>query len=196
MLLWRPVASGGGAALRRGRLAGLGSQSPGGGLLATSLMCLAYQTPTLKSTPLAYRGVLVDVTEEDVPSFKSLLPSSLQKWSDDGCNSCMLRLPIEHAALATYAAECGFEFHHAEGRYAVLKRWLQPHKEDKVPPYATHRTRARMNARTTITASFHASHATAVLTFPTLLPQKIIYVLHSPQPFVKRRGRHRRPRCQ
>lgn len=53
----------------------------------------------------------------------------------------MLKLPIEHAALATQAAEHGFTFHHvpfsADGRHVVLKRWLHD-GTDKVPPLATH----------------------------------------------------------
>lgn len=99
-------------------------------------MCAA--AATLRSTPLPYRGVLVEVTDADVPMFEELLPPSIDSWAESGAKSCMLKLPIEHAGLASIAAEHGFEFHHAEGRTAVLKRWLRPELEDKVPPFATH----------------------------------------------------------
>ena len=101
-------------------------------------MCAAAAATTLRSTSLPYRGVLVDMYDNEVDTFQTLLPPSLEAWTSEGKKSCMLRLPIEHAALAAVAAEHGFEFHHAEGRHAVLKRWLQPHLEDKVPPMATH----------------------------------------------------------
>ena len=49
---------------------------------------------------------------------------------------------LQLQALATAAAEQGFSFHHvpldADGRCVVLKRWLQPLLEDKIPPFATH----------------------------------------------------------
>jgi len=99
---------------------------------------VAAASSTLRATQLPYRGVLVEITEDDVPTFEELLPPSLELWAAQGKKSCMLRLAIEHAGLAAVAASHGFEFHHAEGRTAVLKRWLQPNLPDKVPPFATH----------------------------------------------------------
>ena len=113
-------------------------------LAARCCLCtLTSATSLLPSTPLPYRGVLVDVAaagrdEIAAASFEARLASSLDAWRDLGLKSCMLRVPIERAGLAEHAASQGFVFHHAEGRHAVLKRWLQPALEDKVPPFATH----------------------------------------------------------
>jgi ADP-ribose pyrophosphatase YjhB (NUDIX family) len=92
----------------------------------------------LPSTPLPYRGVSVDISDADVPGFAQKIAASVEHWREQGSKSCMLRLPVEHAGLATVAAQHGFEFHRAEGRHAVMKLWLKPALEDKVPPYATH----------------------------------------------------------
>ena len=117
-----------------------------GRLLSTALrsarratLCSMCLPGLLPHTQLPYRGVLVDVAPDTkIADFQSQLVPSLAAWSETGHKSCMLRLPIEHAGLATFCAEHGFTFHHAEGRHAVMKCWLQPHMEDKVPPFATH----------------------------------------------------------
>ena len=103
----------------------------------------AASLPPLNTTRLPYRGVLLDFTvDEPPPDFAERLAPSMERWQAEGVKSAMLKLPIEHAALATAAAEQGFSFHHvpldADGRCVVLKRWLQPLLEDKIPPFATH----------------------------------------------------------
>ena len=94
----------------------------------------------LPSTPLPYRGVLVDLAEDPTlsTSFSELISGSLKAWRAQGLNSVMLRVPIEESALCALASRHGFEFHHAAGGEAVLKCWLCPDREDKVPPFATH----------------------------------------------------------
>jgi len=66
------------------------------------------------------------------------LQRGLALWRRQGVKSAMLQVPIEHASLASVAAEHGFTFHHAEGATATLKLWLQDQMEDKVPPWASH----------------------------------------------------------
>ena len=101
-------------------------------------------TPPLRTKPLPYRGVLLDLTVPDnaLPDLATRLAPSLDRWRQEGLKSCMLRLPIEASGLAAVAAEHGFVFHHvpldANGRHVVLKRWLRDDLEDKVPPFATH----------------------------------------------------------
>jgi ADP-ribose pyrophosphatase YjhB (NUDIX family) len=108
-----------------------------------TLMSMA--ATTLPAQPLPYRGVLIDWTIGEVPpaeDFQNRLAPSLERWRVEGIKSAMLKLPIEHAGLATIAAEHGFTFHHvpleANGHHVVLKKWLQPELTDKVPPFATH----------------------------------------------------------
>eukprot|EP00316_Scyphosphaera_apsteinii_P001777 CAMPEP_0119337702 /NCGR_PEP_ID=MMETSP1333-20130426/94561_1 /TAXON_ID=418940 /ORGANISM="Scyphosphaera apsteinii, Strain RCC1455" /LENGTH=290 /DNA_ID=CAMNT_0007348815 /DNA_START=131 /DNA_END=1003 /DNA_ORIENTATION=+ len=103
-----------------------------------TLCSMACTTPLLPTKPLPYRGVLVDVTDAEAKDFEQKLLPSLKSWQSDGCKSCMIRLPIEYAGLASVAAQHGFVFHHAEHQHAILKKWLQPEREDKMPPFATH----------------------------------------------------------
>jgi len=127
-----------------GVLGGLSSSrscQPGSSLggLGSSLCTSALPLP---GKPLPYRGVLVALTEAEVPSFASRLAASISRWKSQGLNACMLSIPIEHAGLASVAALHGFEYHHAEGGCAVLKCWLKPAQPDKVPPFATHQVGA------------------------------------------------------
>ena len=115
-------------------------------LLCTSAAAAASSVASLPVRPLPYRGCLLDLTASTsiitVDAFEERLAPSLERWRTEGIKSCMLKLPIESAALATVAATEGFCFHHVPldggGRHVVLKKWLQPHLEDKVPPFATH----------------------------------------------------------
>jgi len=116
-------------------------------LLCTSAAAAAASSvASLPVRPLPYRGCLLDLTASTsiitVDAFEERLAPSLERWRTEGIKSCMLKLPIESAALATVAATEGFCFHHVPldggGRHVVLKKWLQPHLEDKVPPFATH----------------------------------------------------------
>lgn len=110
-----------------------------------STVAIAAGLPPLPGRPLPYRGVCLDLTSgagaEALATFESRLASSLSHWQAEGLKSCMLKLPIEQAALAAVAAEHGFVFHHVpldNPRHVVLKRWLQDGMVDKVPPFATH----------------------------------------------------------
>ena len=132
----------GGVALRSSRA--LTSRAASLASRAAASLCIAAASlPPLNTTRLPYRGVLLDFTvEEPPPDFAERLAPSMERWQAEGVKSAMLKLPIEHAALATAAAEQGFSFHHvpldADGRCVVLKKWLQPLLEDKIPPFATH----------------------------------------------------------
>ena len=63
---------------------------------------------------------------------------TLEEWRRQNKKSGWFRIPIAQSSLIEVAAEAGFEFHHAEGRSAVVKKWLRPEEEDKVPPLASH----------------------------------------------------------
>lgn len=96
----------------------------------------------LPSTPLPHRGVLITVSPGEAEQFATRISTSLEHWREEGAKSVMLKVPLEESHLAAVAAEHGFAYHHAEGGHAVLKCWLQPDLEDKVPPYATHQVGA------------------------------------------------------
>lgn len=115
---------------------------------AAALADAAVVRPLLAATTsLPYRGVLVDLAEASATataaraSFDTDLAACLEEWQTQGLKSCMIKVPIEHAGLATIASEHGFEFHHVSPtapHHVLLKRWLQPTLSDKMPPYATH----------------------------------------------------------
>ena len=94
---------------------------------AAASLCIAAASLPLNTTRLPYRSVLLDFTAEDPPpDFAERLAPSMERWQAEGLKSAMLKLPIEHAGLATAAAEHGFSFHHvpldADGRSVVLKK--------------------------------------------------------------------------
>ena len=73
--------------------------------------------------------------------FDDILKATLSVWSVGKRNlkSGWLKVPIYQASLIEVAADRGFEFHHtAGGEHCILKKWLRPEEEDKVPPFATH----------------------------------------------------------
>lgn len=59
----------------------------------------------LPSSPLPYRGVRVDLTASDAPSFAERIGPSIQHWREDGRLSVMLSLPIDLAGVASIAAK-------------------------------------------------------------------------------------------
>eukprot|EP00962_Isochrysis_galbana_P006917 scaffold1870_cov96-Isochrysis_galbana.AAC.3 len=109
-------------------------------LLAVTGIARGGTAHVLPSSPLPYRGVLIDVAADPAlgDAFSDVIGQSLEAWTAQGLNSVMLRVPIDQSALCSVAAGHGFEFHHASGGQAVLKRWLRSDLEDKVPPWATH----------------------------------------------------------
>ena len=113
---------------------------------ATTLLCIAplsTRHELLPTSPLPYRGLLVEpALETTAEAFAERLPPSIEHWMEEGHSSAMIKLPIELSGLAAVAATQGFEYHHAEGSFAVLKKWLQPSRVDKVPPRSTHQVGA------------------------------------------------------
>lgn len=113
---------------------------------ATTLLCIApFSTrhELLPASPLPYRSLLIEPSlETTTEAFDERLPPSIEHWREEGHSSAMLKLPIELSGLAAVAATHGFEYHHAEGSFAVLKKWLDPERVDKVPPRSTHQVGA------------------------------------------------------
>jgi len=120
------------------RCAAMAGLKPRAGLNRGAATAAAFAV--LPTDPLPYHGVLLDIDARPLlgASFGARIARSLEVWTALGCNSVMLRLPIDQAALCSVAAKHGFEFHHASGGKAVLKCWLQKDKLDKVPPHSTH----------------------------------------------------------
>jgi len=100
-------------------------------------------TSPLPTTKLPYHGVLVEDAASLFQDASSLeveqaLNSSIDHWRSRGLKSVWLRLPAAACAVVPAAAACGFDFHHARGGECVMKLWLQPDQEDKIPSFTTH----------------------------------------------------------
>ncbi|CAK0852142.1 unnamed protein product, partial [Prorocentrum cordatum] len=70
--------------------------------------------------------------------FEAALDTSLEEWRRRQLKSAWLHVPLRLAPLMAAAAARGFEVHRGRGEVVVLKQWLRPDLEDKVPPGATH----------------------------------------------------------
>ncbi|KAL3878551.1 hypothetical protein ACJMK2_030889 [Sinanodonta woodiana] len=100
------------------------------------------QVQSLQGLQDHYNGLNIDLnqmplttTEEE---FSQLLVRSLSEWRRDKRTAVWLQVPILHSCYIPVAARLGFEFHHAEHRYAMLKLWMQDHQPDATPRFATH----------------------------------------------------------
>ena len=118
----------------------------------------------LEFEELPYRGAEVRVscsTSSDA-QFLDDLRSSLKYWSDHDYTSAWLHIPASRAGLvevltseATYTRKehatadtataadidaLSFDLHHVNATEStiVLKKWLRPNAEDKIPPFASH----------------------------------------------------------
>ena len=106
---------------------------------------------------LPYRGAEVrlpargDETTGSDRHFLEQLKSSLNYWADNDYTSAWLHIPASRAALVeTLTSETAtdadstdslsFDLHHVNSTEStiVLKKWLRPNAEDKIPPFASH----------------------------------------------------------
>jgi len=94
--------------------------------------------------PLPHAGAMVDLQNTtawslgEAEAFREALAASLREWRELRLKSAWLRVPLRLAPLMSVASELRFAVHHGHGECVVLKRWLRPELEDKVPPFATH----------------------------------------------------------
>lgn len=73
-----------------------------------------------------------------LPNFHSKLEATVATAQGLGKTAIWLTVPIARARLAEEASKAGFEFHHAEGNFATLCRWLLDDEESRIPTFATH----------------------------------------------------------
>jgi hypothetical protein len=96
--------------------------------------------PSLQWKLGRYDAVEIDMRNalaSDSDNFKRQLSALVAEWQEAGKAGAWLRCDISQGHLLSAAGECGFEFHNAEGKTAVLHRWLREGKSP-VPLYATH----------------------------------------------------------
>ena len=74
----------------------------------------------------------------DIHTFHSKLDATIATAQQLHKSAIWLTVPISRARLIEEASKSGFEFHHAEGQYATLNKWLLEQEESRIPTYATH----------------------------------------------------------
>jgi ADP-ribose pyrophosphatase YjhB (NUDIX family) len=83
-----------------------------------------------------------DEVEEMTPfhpsKFASRLRSTVAALQELEKTSVWVEIPMSRARLIEDTEELGFEFHHAQGKIAMLNLWLKEDVPSKVPEYATH----------------------------------------------------------
>ena len=92
----------------------------------------------LKWSRNAFDGVVIDLQSiVDSPSlFAEELASAIPIWRRELCKVAWLEVPSDAMGIISKAALKGFQFHHADERYAMMV--LKLDQEAFVPPYATH----------------------------------------------------------
>ena len=92
----------------------------------------------LDASPNPFGGIVTNPTAlPDNPNeFRTRLTQALDEWRDKQYKVVWMEFPLANAALIPAAVEAGFEFHHADGGYAMLT--LQLEENAHIPPYATH----------------------------------------------------------
>lgn len=115
----------------------------------------------LEFEELPYRGAEVRLPARDQLSgdeaadsdeqFLDQLKSSLNYWAENDYTSAWLHIPASRAGLVeTLTSETAtgpasidslsFDLHHVNATEStiILKKWLRPNAEDKIPPFASH----------------------------------------------------------
>ena len=111
----------------------------------------------LEFEELPYRGAEVrlpargDETADNDEQFLDQLKSSLNYWAEKDYTSAWLHIPASRAGLVEALTSetktdpasidsLAFDLHHinATDSTIILKKWLRPNAEDKIPPFASH----------------------------------------------------------
>ena len=98
----------------------------------------------LEFEELPYRGAEVrlpargDEAADSDEQFLDQLKSSLNYWAKNDYTSAWLHIPASRAGLVETLTD--FDLHHVNATEStiVLKKWLRPNAEDKIPPFASH----------------------------------------------------------
>lgn len=62
----------------------------------------------------------------------------VEDWRTRGHSAVWLHVPIPLSRLISLASEQGFTLHHGTQHEVVMSKWLQDHKINRLPSYASH----------------------------------------------------------
>ncbi|TFJ85757.1 hypothetical protein NSK_003261 [Nannochloropsis salina CCMP1776] len=95
----------------------------------------------LEVTPMPFNAVMLDTDNmrvTDTSDFTTRLLVTVQQLRREGRSSMWVRVHALNGHLLGVLGTFGFKCHHCEPESVIMNLWLQPGKENKVPPYATH----------------------------------------------------------
>lgn len=62
----------------------------------------------------------------------------VEDWKVKGHSAVLLHIPIPLSQLISLASEQGFTVHHGTESEVVMSKWLQDHRINRLPHYASH----------------------------------------------------------
>ena len=62
----------------------------------------------------------------------------MEDWKVKGHSAVWLHIPIPLSPLISLASEQGFTLHHSTQTEVVMSKWLQEHRINRLPRYASH----------------------------------------------------------
>lgn len=96
---------------------------------------------TFTTTPDIYGGLLLSsdrISWRKSEDVGKRLKESLKVWSSEGVRGVWMKIYLKDAALVDEAAKNGFQFHHAQGNYVMMTRWLPKKEPNMLPSFANH----------------------------------------------------------
>uniref|UniRef100_A0A1I8IGY6 Nudix hydrolase domain-containing protein n=1 Tax=Macrostomum lignano TaxID=282301 RepID=A0A1I8IGY6_9PLAT len=88
-----------------------------------------------------YGGVMLDLSAVNEGTDEDLVMEHIRDAVSNSLTvapAAWVRVPLHLSSLTTHLAVDGFRYHHAEGYYATLVKWLRPGRPSKVPRFGTH----------------------------------------------------------
>lgn len=91
-----------------------------------------------------FGSIRVNLTEafsngwRETENFSTLLESHMEDWRSKGHSAVWLHVPIPLCHLISVAADQGFTLHHGMEGEVVMSKWLQEHRVNRLPHYASH----------------------------------------------------------
>lgn len=95
----------------------------------------------LELTPMPFNACMLDTDNmrvTDTSDFTTRMLVTVQQLRKEGKSSLWARVHALNGHLLGVLGTFGFKCHHCEPDTVVMNLWLQPGKENKVPPFATH----------------------------------------------------------
>lgn len=87
----------------------------------------------------SFGGITIDtkkVTFSSAEDFAAKLKASITRWREEEVRGLWVKIHKQHSFVIPACVEEGFEFHHAQPGYVLMKTWLPTDEKDMLPSYA------------------------------------------------------------